>query len=456
MKKEAVFALVEARRAEMQAILDFMEAHPATGYREWEASNYLADAYKKLGYELVMAGDIPGFYTDIDTGVPGPRVLVLSELDGLPVPGHPHADPVTHAAHACGHHAQCAALYGVAAALREPEVLAGLSGSIRLCVVPAEEINEHGFRSALRAKGTIRYFGGKQEFLARGYFDGCDMAFMIHTGGGTHKFSIKPGCNGCIVKTATFTGKAVHAAAPRLGINALQAASLSMSAINTIRDTFNNYDFVRVHPILTEAGTVVNAVPGRAVMENQVRANKVEICADINRKVNRAVAASAATLGAKVRLCDIPGYLPGAYDKTLTDVMLSAMAEVVGAENAKYIYEPWDTGCSDMGDLSQVMPAVHAFGSGSVGAGHGPTYRIADFDSACMDSAKAQVLILRALLEKDAARAKDVIANAKPHFASVKDYTDHLDSLFLDVDAVEYLPDGNVFLHLARENTAES
>lgn len=448
MIEKQIFEYLDARRGEMQAVLDFMETHPATGYREWEASNYLAEAYKKLGYTLTTAGDIPGFYTDVDTGNPGPKILILSELDGLLVPGHPHADPETNAAHACGHHAQCAALYGVAAALREPAVLKGLCGSIRLCVVPAEELVEIEFRAELRRKGIIRYFGGKQEFLARGYFDGCDMAFMIHTGGGQHKFSIRPGCNGCIIKTAEFTGKAVHAAAPRHGINALQAASLSLSAINALRDTFNNYDFIRVHPILTQAGTAVNAVPGVCVMENQVRANDAEICKNINRKVNRAVAASAAAIGAKVRLYDVPGYLPGAYDKTLTDVMIDAMAEVVGRENVKYMQIPWDTGCSDMGDLSLVMPAVHAFGSGGAGAAHGPTYHIADFDSACMDSAKAQIAIIRALLENGANKANAVLEHAKPYFATRKDYTDYLDSLFLDTDAVEYSENGDVVLHL--------
>lgn len=446
MTNEQIFELIETHREKMQAVLDYMEDHAATGYREWEASNYLADAYKALGYDLTMAGDIPGFYTDIDTGKEGPKILIFSELDGLIVPGHPHARPDTNAAHACGHHAQCAALYGVAAALKVPEVLDGLSGSIRLCVVPAEEIVELDFRASLRRDGVIRYLGGKQEFLARGYFDDCDLAFMIHTGGGTHKFSIRPGCNGCIVKTARFVGKAAHAAAPRHGINALQAASLSMSAINSIRDTFNNYDFVRVHPILTEAGTVVNAVPGVTVMENQVRANNVEACADINRKINRAVAASAAAVGAKVHLCDMAGYLPGAYDKNLTDIMIEGMEEVVGEGNAKYIHEPWDTGCSDMGDISQVMPAVHAFGSGAAGAGHGPTHRIADFDSACMDSAKAQVVIVRKLLENDASRAKEVIANAAPHFKSKEEYLAHVESLFIDKEAVIYNEDGTVTL----------
>ena len=448
MKNEKIFELVDSHRAEMEAVLAYMEDHAATGYEEWEASDYLADLYEKLGYTLTRAGNIPGFFTDIDTGKPGPKVLVFSELDGLTIPDHPHANPKTGAAHACGHHAQCAALYGVAAALKCPEVLEGLSGSIRLCIVPAEEGVKVAFLKELMDKGVVRYGGGKREFYARGYFDDCDLAFMIHTGGGTHKFSIKPGCNGAIKKAARFIGKNAHAAAPRLGINALQAASLALSSINAIRDTFNNYDFVRVHPILTEAGTVVNAVPSVAVMENQVRANKVEACRDINHKINRAVAAAAATVGARVHLCDMPGYMPGAYDKNLIDVMIEGMEEVVGKGNAKYITDPWDTGCTDMGDISQVMPAVHAFGSGGAGAAHGPTYRIFDFDSACMDSAKAQVMILRKLLENGAAKANYVLENANVHFKSKEEYIAHLDSLFMDKEAVIYNEDGTVLLDI--------
>ncbi len=446
MTAEKIFDILKPYRADMESVLDYMENHPATGYREWDASNYLAELYKKLGYKLHMAENIPGFYTDIDTGKNGPKILVFCELDGLIVPTHPHADSITGAAHACGHHAQCAALYGVAAALKNSDMLEKLSGSIRLCVVPAEEIIELGFRKELIEKGTIRMLGGKQEFLTRGYFDGCDMAFMIHTGGGKHRFTIKPGCNGCIIKKVRFTGKAAHAAAPRLGVNALQAATLAMTAVNSLRDTFNNYDFVRVHPILTEAGAVVNAVPDVAVMENQVRANKVAVCADINRRVNLAVAASAAAIGAKALLCDMPGYMPGTYDKTLTEVMLSGMSEIVGEENAKFVSEPFDTGCTDMGDISQVMPAVHAFGSGGAGAAHGPKYHIADFESACMDSAAAQLMIIYRLLENNAQRAYDVIKNSNVHFKSKEEYLSFTESIFTEHEAVIYEDDGSIRL----------
>ena len=184
------------------------------------------------------------------------------------------------------------------------------------------------------------------------------------------------------------------------------------------------------------------------MLETQVRANKVEICNDINKKISRAIAASASAIGANVHITDTPGYLPGMYDKNLTDVMIEGMKEVVGEGNVIYMTDPWDTGCTDMGDLSQLMPAVHAFGSGGAGAGHGPSYRIADFDSACMDSAKAQVMIIRKLLENDAAKAKFVVENASPHFKTKEEYIKHIDSIVSDKEAVVYNEDGTVTLDI--------
>ena len=112
--------------------------HPEPGFREWETQKYLAEKMTELGYSLTYAGNIPGFWTDVDTGKEGPTVLLIAELDALLVPTHYAADPVTHAAHACGHNGQCATLLGVAAALTEEGALDGLCGRIRLMFVPAE------------------------------------------------------------------------------------------------------------------------------------------------------------------------------------------------------------------------------------------------------------------------------------------------------------------------------
>ena len=67
--------------------------HPETGYREWKTHAYLKEEFEKLGYQLTEAGNIPGFYTDIDTGRPGPKLLIMGEMDSLIVSTHPECDP---------------------------------------------------------------------------------------------------------------------------------------------------------------------------------------------------------------------------------------------------------------------------------------------------------------------------------------------------------------------------
>ena len=58
-------------------------AKPETGYHEWATNAYMEKIFEDLGYSLTKAGDIPGFYTDLDTGKPGPKVAILGELDSL-------------------------------------------------------------------------------------------------------------------------------------------------------------------------------------------------------------------------------------------------------------------------------------------------------------------------------------------------------------------------------------
>jgi metal-dependent amidase/aminoacylase/carboxypeptidase family protein len=155
-----------------------------------------------------MAEGITGFYTVLDTGREGPEVMMLGELDSIICPAHPDANPVTGAVHSCGHNAQCATLLGIAAALKVPGILDKFCGRIRLCAAPAEELLEIEYRSELKKQGKIKYFGGKSEFLSRGYFDGVDIAFMVHTAG---KPYINKVAIGCIAKNIIYKGVAAHA-----------------------------------------------------------------------------------------------------------------------------------------------------------------------------------------------------------------------------------------------------
>ena len=426
---------VDKHRQKILDALDYIWKNPETGFREVKTSAYLEKEFEGLGYTLTRAGNIPGFYTDIDTGRPGPTVLVFGEMDSLICWEHPDADPQTGAVHCCGHVAQVSALLGIAAALKEPGALDGLSGKIRLCAVPAEELIEVEYRSQLKEKGIIRYMGGKSEFLYRGYLDGVDIVFMVHAGV-VEKCTVKKGSVGCLAKRVIYKGKSSHAGgSPWNGCNALYAASQGLNAINAIRETFQEQDLVRVHPIITKGGNAVNAIPDEVIIESYVRGATFDAMKKTNEKVNRALCGAALSLGANVEIQDTPGYAPLNND----DGMIQLVQDAARALGYPIVYnEVRDTVSTDMGEISCLFPAVHPYMPGSVGTSHGKDYYIADPDKACLGSAKWQLKMLELLLENDAVRAKQIIADFKPEFASKEEYFAYIDAMETSGDRITY------------------
>jgi len=415
--------------------------HPETGYKEFKTSAYMADAFERLGYDLVMAEGITGFYTVVDTGRPGPEILILAELDSVICPEHKDADPVTGAVHSCGHNTQCAALIGIAAALKEPGVLDKFCGKIRLCAVPAEELLEIEFRNELKKEGKIKYMGGKSEFLSRGYFDGVDLAFMVHA---STSFCVLKGHVGCIAKWITYKGVAAHAGgSPWDGRNALYAASCGLNAINAIRETFEEKDIIRVHPIITAGGKMVNAIPETAVLESFVRGATFEGICNANYKVNRALCGAALSLGTNVEIVDIPGYAPLHDDPNLMELSAEA-AKLAIPEYEYHISDKVSSGSTDMGDLCCVMPVVQPYAGGAQGRSHGNNYEIVDPIAACLGSAKLQLGMLLLLLSDDAKRAKQIIAEYNPMFDSKEAYLAYMDSLNASGDRIVYNEDETV------------
>ena len=435
-----IIAAVEKYRKEILDAERYIWAHPETGYKEFETSAYLAKQFEALGYKLTYADGITGFYTVVDTGREGPEVLVLGELDSIICPAHKEADPETGAVHSCGHNAQCAALLGVAAALTDEKVLAKLSGKIRLCAVPAEELLEIEYRSKLRAEGKIKYFGGKSEYLYRGYFDGVDIAFMIHT---AKNYGARKGAVGCIAKRMIYKGVAAHAGgAPWAGRNALYAATTGLSAANAVRETFHDTDLIRFHPIVTHGGDMVNAIPEEVSLESYIRGKTFEAMEAANAKVNQALIGAAYSLGTNIEIIDMPGYSPLVNDDNMIDVAKEAYENIFPGKIFP-VERIYSTGSTDMGDLSSIMPVIHPYCGGADGKSHGNDYQIVDAEEACVKCAEWQVSMLATLLGNGAERAKKVLAEFKPLFNSAKEFLDYQDSINTSGDRIVYHEDGS-------------
>lgn len=432
-------AAVDKNRDKILAAHDYIWQNPETGFREVKTSEYMANEFTKLGYELVYADNIPGFYTILDTGRPGPEILIFGELDALLCPSHPDSDKKTGAVHCCGHNAQCAALLGIAAALREKEVTDALCGKIRLCAVPAEELIEREYRAGLIKDGTITYMGGKTEFLHRGYFDGVDLAFMVHITS-DKRASLQKGSVGFISQKITYKGVSAHAGgAPWNGCNALYAANLGLSAINAIRETFREDDIIRVHPIITSGGNAVNAIPDKVVIESSVRGSTFDGIAEANKRINRALIGAALSLGANIEIEDSPGYAPLVTAKGMSEIAS------LGAEGLRFEYftdNSYCTASSDMGDLSCLIPVMEPSIPGASGNLHSPGFEFSDKEVACIESAKWQLQMLARLLENNAERAKRIIDDYSPCFSCKEEYFEFLKNFRCSGERITYNENG--------------
>ena len=402
MKAQAC-AAIDAHREEIIALGESIRVEPELGYKEYKTSAKVKAAFEKVGlpYESEVA------LTGIIARLPGRQhkatLAIMGELDAVVCPGHPQADPVTGAAHACGHFAQIAAVIGAAMGLKYSGVSDQLDGDIEFWATPAEEAGEVEWRKSLIDAGKISFLGGKQEMIKLGCLDHVDVAMMIHSGSGD-KCAVATTSNGFVAKYVHYIGKEAHAGgAPHLGVNALNAANLGLMAIHAQRETFKNEDTIRVHPIITKGGDLVNVVPADVRIETYVRGKTMPGVLDASKKVNRALQAGAMAVGAQVEIVEIPGYMPRRNDPSFNDVFEANLNALVGADHVAHFDHMG--GCSDFGDVQHIIPAIHPYIGGMVGGGHASDYQVQDPEMAYIVAAKSMAMTAIDLLADGAETA---------------------------------------------------
>lgn len=426
---EKIKAAIDSRKNEIINFGDRIFDNPETGFKEFKTSAFAAEKFRGLGLEIQQFDDIPGVKATFDTGRKGPGIAIMGELDAIICTEHPCCNKETGAVHACGHNAQMAAVVGAAMGILDSGISDNLSGKLHFMAVPAEEYIEVGYRMELREKGVIRYLGGKPELLSRGWFDDVDLCIMVHSLPGLDKFAVSCSENGCLVKKIRFIGKASHAgAAPHEGINALYAANLGLSAINAIRETFKEDEYIRVHPIITKGGDIVNVIPSEVCLETFVRGKTMDAVLKANKTVDRALAGGALAMGAKVEIEDIPGYFPNIPDGNLSLLGEAVMSRLAKAcEIARFGH---GTASTDVGDLSTLMPVIQPYVGGVSGGLHSADFKYTDKEIAYLLGAKFLAGTAATLLSGDVAEAERIIASFTPIFKSHNEYFDYVNGLF--------------------------
>lgn len=413
--KQHILEGIEARKGDIIAIGDQIYHNPELGFKEYKTSQLVQETFDGLGLAHEDGIALTGVKAEAKGGQSRARVLVMGELDAVVCPLHPCADLQTGAAHSCGHHSQIASMLGAAMGLAP--FMEHLDGDAVFMAVPAEEYVELEYRERLRRDGKIEFFGGKQEFIRLGQLEGIDAGMMIHSHAGVteRRFLIDCDSSGFLGKIVRFHGKEAHAGAePFAGVNALNAAALSIMAINANRETFRDEDRIRVHPIITKGGDLVNIVPADVRMETYVRGRTIEAVVDASAKVDRALRAGAMAVGAQLDIVQTPGYLPMIQDPELNRLFAGNAAKLLGAEANLYGYELM--GATDAGDVSSVIPFMHISTGGYAGTAHSKDFAVCDEEMAYVMPAKAMAMTVVDLLWDGAKKAREVRSAYTPKF----------------------------------------
>ena len=326
--KQRIMAEVDARREALIHIADTIHAHPEVAFREYESAALLSDTLEENGFAVQrgLAGLETAFVASLAGHERGPTVALLAEYDALPGLGH-----------ACGHNLIGTSSVGAALALQT--VLGRLPGVVQVIGTPGEEGG-----------------GGKAYLVEAGVFDGVDAAMMVHPSSDnmTRRRSLAS-----YKVQIEFFGKPAHAAAkPDEGINALEAMILTYNGLNALRQHLR--DDARIHGVITHGGEAPNIVPEYTAARFYVRAADTAYCNEVLDKLRACAEGAARATGARLDLKEYaPRYEPMLPNPTLADLVEANMAALGIEVRAPDPDERM--GSSDMGNVSQVVPALHPY-----------------------------------------------------------------------------------------------
>ena len=322
--KSEVISRVEQQGQELIKLSLNIHANPELGFEEKRASAWLTDYLD--GNSFQVENGVGGLATAFKAvyGSNKPVIALFAEYDALPEIGH-----------ACGHNIIAASAVGAAVACKC--IIDSCGGAVVVFGTPAEEL-----------------FGGKVPMLREGVFDGVDVAMIIHPG---VRDAATAEALACIGLEIEFFGKAVHAAAyPERGINALEAMILSFNAVNSLRQHIK--DRARIHGIITHGGEAANVVPAYSAAKFLVRAADDAYLGELKQKVLNCFEGAALATGARLnyRWSEIV-YAPMKNNLALAQLFAQNL-ESFGRKVE--LFEPhFGFGSTDMGNVSQVIPAIH-------------------------------------------------------------------------------------------------
>ncbi len=324
---EKIQNIIKDLRPELQGLSEYIYEHPELGHVEFLSSKAHVELLKKHGFEV----EYP--YLEVETAFravykgkkEGPTIAYLSEYDALPGIGH-----------GCGHNLLGSTDTGAGIALSK--LVDEIGGRVVVLGTPAEETN-----------------GDKVTMAAADTFDDIDVAFCTHPSDGYYTSGTSMAMEAIEFR---FYGKTAHAAAaPFEGLNALDACLNTFNNINSFRQQM--HPSARVHGVIKDGGEAANIIPEYTRAEFYVRAMDMPYLNELREKVIKCAEAGAMAAGCTMEW----DYYEASYQNLVTNETLSKRYnQNMKLLGVKMQEEERDSmGSMDMGNVSQVVPAINPY-----------------------------------------------------------------------------------------------
>jgi len=344
--------------------------HPELGFEEQRTAGIVAAELESLGYQVQTEIATTGVVGLLETGRPGPVVLLRFDMDALPLQEEndvPYRSQLDGKMHACGHDAHVAIGLGVASLLVRHQDQLG--GAVKLMFQPGEE-----------------GMNGAEVMVKEGVLENPrpDVALAAHVWNDEPLGQVSVAAGPVMAAAESWEchikGKGGHGAAPHQAVDPMVTAAQVILAWQTVVSRNVDPKETAVFSVGSiHAGDAFNIIPEKVTLGGTIRTFDANVRQMVLARVKEIVTGVSNAMGCTAELSLNPLCPAVVNDPKVTAIVRRVAAELVGEEN---LLETRTMGSEDMAFVNAEIPGCYLFvGSANEEAGlnfphHNPRFDI--------------------------------------------------------------------------------
>ncbi len=349
MTTDPLLSRARALKEELVELRRDIHRHPELAFKEERTAEKGRSYLSALGLSVkARIAGTHGLVATLDSGRPGPTLMIRADMDALPIPEGSGADYASRnpgVMHACGHDAHVACALGAAKLLSEHKEQ--LRGKVQFVLQPAEEAPPGGAKVLIEQGGIL---------------EGVDAALALHVHSSIPVGQVGFRAGQMLAHSDRFDivikGVGGHAARPHLTVDAIAVAVQVYQALQYLVSREND----PLHPFVITIGSIhgglaANVITDTVTMLGTTRCLDDQAAALLPEKMERVVKGVCAATRAQVDFTFLRGYPALFNDPAFTEQCVRSARRLLGEDSVNLIARA-EMGGEDFAYFSRRVPAT--------------------------------------------------------------------------------------------------